>query len=329
MNPALVEVTRGGRTESLHRGVAVVVDADGRVIFAAGDAESVIYPRSAAKPLQALPLVASGAVEQLGLTGAEIALACGSHAGQPEHIAVADSMLHKAGRDASSLECGVHWPLGDAAARGLAAVGALPTALHNNCSGKHAGFICLACLRQLDPTGYVQPDHPVMREVTATLAEVTGATLDDSVRGIDGCSIPAFALQLRALATGFARLGSGHHLTPSLARASARIRSAIATNPVMLAGTGRFDTRIATAFGEAVLCKCGAEGTAAAAIPELGIGLAVKIDDGAGRAVEVAMASLLRRSLPESLGDHDALRQLAASPLRNWNGLTVGWLRAC
>ena len=168
-----------------------------------------------------------------------------------------------------------------------------------------------------------------MREVTATLAEVTGATLDDSVRGIDGCSIPAFALQLRALATGFARLGSGHHLTPSLARASARIRSAIATNPVMLAGTGRFDTRIATAFGEAVLCKCGAEGTAAAAIPELGIGLAVKIDDGAGRAVEVAMASLLRRSLPESLGDHDALRQLAASPLRNWNGLTVGWLRAC
>jgi L-asparaginase II len=329
MNPTLVEVTRGGRVESFHRGVAVVVDTDGRVIFAAGDAESAIYPRSAAKPLQALPLVASGAAEQLGLTDAEIALACGSHAGQPEHVSVAESMLRKAGRDASFLECGVHWPLGEAAARGLAACGGLPTALHNNCSGKHAGFICLACQRRLDPTGYVRPEHPVMREVTAVLAEVTGATLDESVQAIDGCSIPTFALPLRALAMGFARLGTGHHLTPSLAQASARIRSAIAAHPMMLAGTGRFDTRIATSFGEAVLCKCGAEGTAAAAIPELGIGLAVKIDDGAGRAVEVAMASLLRRSLPESLVDHDQFRQLATSPLRNWNGLTVGWLRAC
>ena len=329
MNPTLVEVTRGERVESFHRGVAVVVDTDGRVIFAAGDAESLIFPRSAAKPLQALPLVASGAVEQFGLTGAEIALACGSHAGQPEHVSVADSMLRKAGRDASSLECGVHWPLGEAAARGLAACGGLPTALHNNCSGKHAGFICVACQRGLDTTGYGQPEHPVMREVTAALAQATGATLDESVRGIDGCSIPTFALPLRALATGFARLGTGHHLSPSLARASAGIRLAIADNPVMLAGAGRFDTRIATAFGEAVLCKCGAEGTAAAAIPELGIGLAVKIDDGAGRAVEVAMASLLRRFLPESLVDHDELRQLATSPLRNWNGLTVGWLRAC
>ena len=329
MNPTLVEVTRGGRVESFHRGAAVVVDTDGHVISAAGDTESPIFPRSAAKPLQALPFAASGAVEQLGLTGAEIALACGSHAGQPEHVSVADSMLRKAGRDASSLECGVHWPLGEAAARGLAACGGLPTTLHNNCSGKHAGFICLACQRGLDTTGYGQPEHPVMREVTEALAEATGATLDESVRGIDGCSIPAFALPLRALATGFARLGTGHHLSPSLARASAGIRSAIAAHPMMLAGTGRFDTRIATAFGEAVLCKCGAEGTAAAAIPELGIGLAIKIDDGAGRAAEVAMASLLRRSLPKSLVDHDELRQLAASPLRNWNGLTVGWLRAC
>jgi len=328
MNPTLVEVTRGGRVESVHRGAAVVVDTDGRVIFAAGDAESEIYPRSAAKPLQALPLVASGAAEQFGLTDAEIALACGSHAGQPEHVSVAESMLRKAGRDASSLECGVHWPLGEAAARGLAACGGLPTALHNNCSGKHAGFICLACQRRLDPTGYVRPEHPVMREVTAALAAATAATLDDSHLGIDGCSIPTFALPLRALATGFARLGTGHHLSPSLAQASARIRTAIAANPLMLAGTDRFDTRIATTYGEAVLCKCGAEGTAAAAIPELGIGLAIKIDDGAGRAVEVAMASLLLRFLADSHIDCGELRQRINSPLRNWNGLTVGQLRA-
>jgi L-asparaginase II len=263
------------------------------------------------------------------LTDAEIALACGSHAGQPEHVSVAESMLRKAGRDASSLECGVHWPLGEAAARGLAACGGLPTALHNNCSGKHAGFICLACQRRLDPTGYVRPEHPVMREVTAALAAATAATLDDTHLGIDGCSIPTFALPLRALATGFARLGTGHHLSPSLAQASARIRTAIAANPLMLAGTDRFDTRIATAYGEAVLCKCGAEGTAAAAIPELGIGLAIKIHDGAGRAVEVAMASLLLRSLADSHVDREELGQLVNSPLRNWNGLTVGRLRAC
>ena len=329
MNPTLVEVTRGGRVESVHRGAAVVVDTDGHVIFAAGDAESEIYPRSAAKPLQALPLVASGAAEQFGLTDVEIALACGSHAGQPEHVSVAESMLRKAGRDASSLECGVHWPLGEAAARGLAACGGMPTALHNNCSGKHAGFICLACQRRLDPTGYVRPEHPVMREVTAALAAATAATLDDSHLGIDGCSIPTFALPLRALATGFARLGTGHHLSPSLARASVRIRTAIAANPLMLAGTDRFDTRIATAYGEAVLCKCGAEGTAAAAIPALGIGLAIKIDDGAGRAVEVAMASLLLRFLADSHVDREELRQRINSPLRNWNGLTVGRLRAC
>ena len=329
MNPTLVEVTRGGRVESFHRGAAVVVDADGRVIFAAGDAESAIYPRSAAKPLQALPLVASGAAEQLGLTDAEIALACGSHAGQPEHVSVAESMLRKAGRDASSLECGVHWPLGEAAARGLAACGGLPTALHNNCSGKHAGFICLACERRLDPTGYVRPEHPVMREVTAALAEATGATLDDAGRGIDGCSIPTFAIPLRAMATGFARLGTGHHLSPALSHAATRIRSAVAANPLMMAGTGQFDTRIATLFGETVLCKCGAEGTAAAALPDQGLGIAVKIDDGAGRAVEVAMAALLQRLLPASLTDRDEFQSLATRTLRNWNGTVVGTLRAC
>jgi len=329
MNPILVEATRGARVESFHRGSAAAVDVDGRLILALGDVERAIYPRSAAKPLQALPLVASGAADQLGLTDTEIALACGSHAGEPLHVLTAESMLRKAGRDASCLECGIHWPLGETAARGLAGDGESPSALHNNCSGKHAGFICLACHMGVDPSGYVQPDHPVMRQVTAALAEVTGTTLDDACRDIDGCSIPAFAMPLRSLATGFARLGTGEHLTPALASASERVRAAIAAQPVMLAGTGRFDTRIATTFGEAVLCKCGAEGVAAAVIPQQGIGLAVKIDDGGGRAAEAAMAGLLRRFLPGLLADHDMLQSAADSPLRNWNQITVGRLRAC
>jgi len=328
MNPILVEVVRGNRVESFHRGSAVVVDANGRVIQAWGEVERPIYTRSAVKPLQALPLVASGAADRFGLTNAEISLACGSHAGEPLHVATAESMLRKAGQDSSCLECGVHWPLGESAVRELASLGHSPTPLHNNCSGKHAGFICLACHRGHDPAGYVQPDHPAMQEVTTALVEATGSLLDDSCRAVDGCSIPTFAMPLRCLATGFARLGTGHNLTPSLASAAARIRVAIAAEPVMLAGSGRFDTRVITAFGEAVISKCGAEGVAAAAIPGHGLGLAVKIDDGAGRAAEVAMAVLLRRNLTAPLADYDELSRLAKVPLRNWNGTVVGQVRA-
>jgi L-asparaginase II len=328
MNPILVEFTRGGRVESCHHGAAAVVDADGVVVWGIGDVERSIYLRSTAKPLQALPLVASGAADRWSLTDAEIALACGSHAGEPIHVATAASMLQKAGRDASCLACGTHWPLGETAARALAASGGTPSALHNNCSGKHAGFICLACFYGLDPAGYAQPNHPAMREVTAAIAETTGVALDDSCRGIDGCSIPTFAIPLRALATGFARLGTGRRLSPAFSTAATRIRSAIAFNPLMVAGTGQFDTRIATLFGETVLCKCGAEGTAAAAIPGQGLGLAVKIDDGAGRAVEIAMAALLQRFLPAPLTTSDEFQSLATRTLRNWNGTVVGTLRA-
>lgn len=329
MNPILVEVARGGHVESFHRGAVVVVDADGCVIQAWGDVERPIYPRSAVKPLQALPLVASDAADRFGLTDAEIALACGSHAGEPLHVATAESMLRKASQDGSCLECGVHWPLSEAVTRELAGRGQLPSTLHNNCSGKHAGFICLARHRGLDPVGYVKPDHPAMREVTKALAYVTGTVLNESCRAIDGCSIPTFAMPLRSVATGFARLGTGCHLTSTLTSAAVRIRAAIAAAPFMLAGLGRFDTRIATAFGEAVLCKCGAEGVAAAAIPGQGLGLAIKIDDGAGRAAEVAMAALLRRILPGPLADHDELSRSVDVSLHNWNGMVVGQVRAC
>lgn len=327
MNPTLVEVLRADRIESSHRGAAVVCDSAGRIVAGSGAVERAIYPRSAVKPLQALPLVASGAADRLGLTAAEIALACGSHAGEPLHVATAEDMLRKAGRDASCLECGIHWPLADTAARDLAGRGQPPTPLHNNCSGKHAGFICMARHLGHEPAGYVQPGHPVMREVTAALAAATDARLDDSCRGVDGCSIPTYAMPLTALATGFARLGTGEGLPTALQQAASRIRHAVAAHPLAIAGAGRFDTRIATACGDAVLCKGGAEGVAAAAIPALGLGLAVKIDDGAGRAAEVAMAALLRRLLPESLADSAELIRLADVPLTNWNGHEVGRIR--
>lgn len=328
MDPVLVEVTRGARVESAHRGAAVVLDAKGATVFAAGDVEQPVYPRSAVKAILALPLVEGGGADRLGLTEAEIALACSSHSGEPMHTEGAASMLAKAGRDVSCLECGTHWPINEAAARALAAAGQEPSALHNNCSGKHSGFVCLACASGEDPKGYIQPEHPTMRRITAALAEVTGATLDERNRAVDGCSIPTFAIPLTALARGFARFGTGEGMPAARAQAAARIRAAVAANPLMVAGTGRFDARLMTALGARVFSKSGAEGVFCAALPELGLGIAVKCDDGAGRAAEVATAALVRRLLPSNGEARDTLDRLAGPELRNWNGIHVGDLRA-
>lgn len=332
MNPPLVEVTRGGRVESLHRGAVAVVSADGEEVFAAGDLDAAVYPRSAVKAFQALPLVASGAADHLGLTDAEIALACGSHAGERIHVVAAAAMLAKAGRDPACLECGAHWPLDDTAARDLAAKGQTPSALHNNCSGKHAGLICLSCFRGNDPAGYTQPDHPAMREMTAMLSAVLAETLDERNRAVDGCSIPTYAIPLRSLAAGFARFATGTGLADDLAAAALRIRRAIADHPQMLAGPGRFDTRIIDACGGNALVKSGAEGVVCACIPAAGLGLAVKIDDGAARAAQAVMALLLRTFLPPSarlpLSALHVLEECTAPSIRNWRNTDVGVIRA-
>ena len=331
MNPVIVEVARGDRTESIHRGAVAVVDATGRLVFGCGDVEAAVFLRSVAKPLQAMALVASGTADRLKIDANEEALACGSHGGEPEHVAGVASMLRKAGRDASSLECGTHWPLDESAARQLAASGALPTPLHNNCSGKHAGFICLAIGRGHEPAGYSAAGPPVMREVTATLSTVTATTLDETNRAIDGCSIPTYAMPLRALAAGFARLGTGTGLPAELAAAAARITAAMAAWPMSIAGTGRFDTRVAAACGGDGLTKSGAEGMAGGTIPSEGLGIAVKIDDGAGRAAEAVMAHLLRSFKGERFAAHPAISAAFGERmevvLRNWRGIPVGRIR--
>ena len=205
-HPVLAEATRGGIVESFHRGALAIVDADGAVHTALGDVERPIFPRSAVKVLQALPLVESGAADRLGLTDEELAIACASHGGEERHARTAAAMLAKAGVDVSALECGAHWPYNDSAVKAMAAAGTQPTALNNNCSGKHAGFVCLGCLladgRDVAGflRGYVKPEHPVMREVTAALQDSTGFDLSTTARGTDGCSIPTYAIPLRHLA---------------------------------------------------------------------------------------------------------------------------------
>ncbi len=335
MNPILVEAIRGGIPESAHCGAVAVVDAAGVIVASLGDIDRPIFPRSAVKVLQALPLIESGAADQLGLGDEELAIACASHNGEPRHTAVVERMLAKAGLDVSALECGTQWPTREAVQRELAAAGIEPNALNNNCSGKHAGFLCLACrlggganLRQY-VKGYVGPDHPVMRAVAAALRATTGFDLSRTARGTDGCSIPTYAIPLRNLALAFARVGTGVGLGAGHAAAAKRLRGAVARHPFMVAGTGRFDSLVMERLGERVFCKVGAEGVFCAAFPERGLGVAIKIDDGNNaRAAEVAMAAVVEAFVKLDDGEASFMRGLSDVTLRNWNGIEVGALRA-
>ena len=323
-NPVVVEVLRGARVKSRHRGAGAVVDADGAVALAFGEVDEPVFPRSAVKALQSLPLVESGAADALQLSEAEIALACASHSGAAEHVETAAAMLAKAGLDVAALACGAHWPLGEDASRALARAGQAPSPLHNNCSGKHAGFLCLACASGWETKGYEQAAHPVQRAVKAAIEDVTGAALGEDVCATDGCSIPTYAVPLRALALGFARLATGAGLAPGRAAAARRIFAAVAANPAMVAGEGRFDTEVMRLFGPRVFVKTGAEGVYCAALPELGLGLAVKADDGATRAAQVMIAALIAASCRWARQTARASAPFAAPIWRNWSGIEVG-----
>ncbi len=247
--PVLAEVLRGNAVESRRRGSFAVVDAAGRVVSSAGPIEALVFPRSAVKPLQALPLIESGAVERLSLSRKEIALACASHRGEPAHVDAVRSWLAAAGLDADALECGAHPPLGGAAAAALVRQGVAPSPLHNNCSGKHAGFLCTAVHLGENPRGYIQADHPVQRRVTAALAEMTGADLVAAPCGCDGCGIPTYAMPLRAVARGMARMADTAGLGPERARAAAVILDAMAAEPFFVEGTASFVTDCMTVAG--------------------------------------------------------------------------------
>ena len=326
-NPVLVEVTRGNLVESRHRGMIVAVDGDGKTLFSLGQTDAHIFPRSACKAMQALPLIESGAADAYDFGNRELALACSSHSGEPEHVALAAKMLTAAGRDVQALECGAHWSSDQktliAQARSLEA----PSALHNNCSGKHAGFVCACCHSGTEVKGYIGYDHPIQQEIRGVMAELTGAILDRDNCGVDGCSIPTYAVPLEALARGFARMATGQGMGAERAGAARRLMAACMAEPHYVSGTGRADERLMQEGRGRVFVKTGAEGVYCGAIPELGLGFALKIDDGAGRASEAAVASLLARLLkddPALSGSFDAMSRVV---LTNWNGIQVGEVR--
>ena len=326
-NPVLVEVLRGSLVESAHRGAVCVVDADGATVLALGDVASPIFPRSAVKALQAMPLVETGAADRYRLDDEELAIACGSHGGEPAHVAAVERMLARAGLDATALECGAHRPSHSASAEALARAGRRVSALHNNCSGKHAGFLCVARHLGVDHHGYGAPSHPVQRAVKATIEEMAGVTLTEDRCAVDGCSVPTWAVPLENLARAFARFGTGQGLTLAGAKAAARLRAACARNPFFVAGTGRFATVVMERRGERAFVKGGAEGVFCAALPDRGLGIALKCDDGAGRAAEVVTAALLMRLMRPAGAACAFLDGFARPVQRNWNGVEIGRLR--
>lgn len=326
-NPILVEQTRGGYVENRHRGAFVVVDRHGTIVASAGDIGRRVFPRSAIKSMQALAMVTSGAIDRFALTDEELALACASHQGEEFHVSGVTHFLGHIGLQAGDLECGAHAPTSPAARDALRASGGKPTALHNNCSGKHSGMLSVAKALGVPTEHYVDRDHPVQKAVRAAIETVVGEPLSLDYCGTDGCSIPTWAAPLSAFATGFARMATGEGLPPDLGQAAHRIFDAATTHPHLVAGTDHPDTLIMQAFGGRVMQKGGAEGVQCGAIRDLGLGYALKIDDGNMQASQLAMANLLKRFAGPDDAQRAVLDRFARQKVVNVRKFEVGEMR--
>ncbi|RWF33112.1 MAG: asparaginase [Mesorhizobium sp.] len=326
-NPVLVEVLRGAVVESAHRGAVAVFDAEGKPLLEIGETARPVFPRSAVKAIQALPLVESGTADAYGFGDRELALACASHTGEAAHVELAQAMLAKAGLDKTALECGAHWPSNHDATIALARAGGVPNALHNNCSGKHAGFLCTCVHAGIAHRGYVKAGHAQQEMVRDAMQSVTGAAHDVDHCGTDGCSIPTYAVPLKSFALGFARMATGRGFAPERARAAKRLLSACMAEPFLVSGSGGADVALMQAAPGRIFVKTGAEGVYCAAVPELGLGIALKCDDGAGRAAEVMIAAVLARLLRGDEGLAAKLMELAHRLVESRIGAKVGTLR--
>ncbi len=320
----LAEIWRGGFLESQHLGHAVVVDSSGEIVATWGDAERVILPRSACKMVQALALVESGAADAAGLGSEQLALACASHNAAAMHTRRVARWLADLGLGDEDLRCGAHMPRDAEAKKALLCAGEAPRQWHNNCSGKHAGFLTLNRHLGGGPE-YVEVDHPVQRAVRAAFEEVTGEASPG--HAIDGCSAPNFATTLTGLARAMARFASAGAGGSARERAMVRLREAMARHPELVAGEGRACTRLMRAMQGRAMVKTGAEAVFVAILPGPGLGIALKVDDGGTRASEAAIAALLSRYGALDADDPVA-RAYTDAPLTNWRGIECGRLRA-
>ncbi|EEW26790.1 asparaginase [Rhodobacter ferrooxidans] len=319
----MVELWRGGMLESSHVGHAVICGPDGEVVDAWGDPAAVIFPRSSCKMIQALPLLESGAAEAYGLTDAQVALSCASHQGAALHTGMVTRWLAALDLAEPDLRCGSHEPYDRAERDRLIKTDTSPCQIHNNCSGKHSGFLTLN--KHLGGhADYVEHDHPVQRAVKAAFEEVTGET--SAGWGIDGCSAPNFATSLHGLARAMAYFANASDGGDARSRAANRLTAAMASYPDLVAGEGRACTELMRAMDGRVAIKTGAEAVFVAIVPERQIGIAVKIVDGNSRASEAVIAALLVR-LGVLEADHPATRKRLNAVQTNWRGKQTGILQ--
>ena len=322
-NPTLVEVTRGGRVESDHRGAIAICDTGGALKSAWGDVETPVFARSAFKSLQALPLVETGAANAFSVTDEELALACASHSGEAMHTERVQAWLRRLDCADHDLACGPHAPFHEPTSKDMVRNGLEPCRVHNNCSGKHTGFLTLARHLKAPIQAYENPQHPVQKLVRQAIAEMCGTAPDSMPIGIDGCAAPNYALPLKNLALAMAKMGTRAGLSADRANAASRLMQAWRKHPRLMSGTGRACGDLIEASNGTTVVKTGAEAVFLASIPEQGLGIALKIDDGGTRAAETAMARIL-----VLLGAADASNPLIAKhmnpSIKNWRGDLVG-----
>lgn len=322
----LVELTRGGLVESSHCGALAVVDSEGRLLAAAGDPYFVAYLRSSAKPFQALPTVASGALEHYGLDDEALALMCASHHGTEMHVAITQCILDAIGLDRSALRCGVHWPIDEAAGRRLAAAGLEPDARHNNCSGKHAGMLALSRFWELVDLDYTRPNHPVQQVILQRLAELCGLSPESIPTASDGCTVPTFAAPLANAALAFARLAA-----PNAPADCRRVVAAMQAHPHVVSGDGALDDVLMRAGAGAIVAKGGAEGYQGLGIRTSdgrSVGLALKVSDGNPRAKGPVIVAVLEALGLVDTAVLDRLEPLRRPPILNHRRQVVGEMRA-
>ena len=319
----LAIVSRGNATESVHYGSVAVVDAEGRVLFSAGDPEFLTTTRSALKPLQALPFVAGGGVERFGFSGPQVALLCASHSGEPRHVEAVADMLSRIGCVAEQLLCGVHPPLYYAAHDEPPPAGARFSTLHHNCSGKHSGMLayCRQCSLPID--AYVAFDHPLQQAIRTAVAHLTGVAEADLVGVVDGCSAPNYAVPLSRLAYAYARL-AGEREDARYGMAPAKLAQAMRAYPEMVSGEKRNDLTLMRAGRGAWVTKVGAEGVQALGLRSKGWGVAIKVIDGNARGLHPATVAVL-----DQLGMLDEAQRTELSAwreptLRNYRGILTG-----
>lgn len=315
---SMTEIWRGPFLESVHTGHAVICNERGEIVQAWGDPDKIVLSRSASKMIQALPLVTSGAADAAGLTQRHLALACSSHAGMKIHTTLVNDWLAGLGLGDDDLRCGAHYPYDRDSEVTMIKSGETPCQYHNNCSGKHSGFLTLN--RHLKGgSEYIETDHPVQRAVLEAYERVTGEISPGF--GIDGCSAPNFATSLQGMARAMAHFAASPEDSPEY-----RLHQAMRLHPEYVSGNTRACTELMRATGGKAVIKTGAEGFFNAIIPDRKLGIALKISDGASRASECALAAILVK-LEVLQPDDPAVQKIMNAEVRNRAGLVTGWIR--